>query len=48
MHDFKLAHPFPNTGPNVEAYQQLQEQGIRWPGTAASIRVSKGFILIAA
>lgn len=36
LHDRQLARTFPETGPNIEAYRQLCQESVRWPGTAAN------------
>eukprot|EP00878_Enallax_costatus_P036022 GHUV01040296.1.p2 GENE.GHUV01040296.1~~GHUV01040296.1.p2 ORF type:complete len:214 (+),score=42.02 GHUV01040296.1:1024-1665(+) len=38
LHDRQLARTYPDTGPNVEAYRQLYQQGMAFPGTAAHVR----------
>jgi hypothetical protein len=39
LHDFDLLRAFPNKGPNVAAYQQLAQHGIRPPPVSVRIQV---------
>jgi glycerophosphoryl diester phosphodiesterase len=41
LHDFDLLRAFPNIGPNVAAYQQLAQHGIKPP--PASVQVQVGY-----
>lgn len=39
LHDFDLLRAFPNTGPNIAAYQQLAQHGIKPPPTSVQVKV---------
>lgn len=38
LHDFDLLRAFPNTGPNIAAYQQLAQHGIKPPPTSVQVK----------